>query len=178
MSINIRPAATSDIPRVVALYEAVCDQLAAGKNYPHWEKGTYPTLATAETALSEDALFVAMDGEEMVGTVVLNHHPEPGYEQANWQSPSDYGRIIVVHTLAVHPGHRGAGIAEALMDFAVDHARATGMVAVRLDVVWENTPAIRLYEKCGYTYAGTVDLGYGEHGIPWFRLYEFLTENS
>ena len=46
--------------------------------------------------------------------------------------------------------------------------------ALRLDVHEINTPAIKLYESCGFRYIATVDLGYGAYGLKWFRLYEKL----
>lgn len=39
-------------------------------------------------------------------------------------------------------------------------------------VVPGNVPAIRLYEKMGFTYAGTADLLRGIEDIPLFDLYE------
>jgi len=46
------------------------------------------------------------------------------------------------------------------------------MKSVRLDVYEGNTAAIRAYEKCGYTYIDTVDIGLGCYGLHWFKLYE------
>ena len=48
------------------------------------------------------------------------------------------------------------------------------MKAVRLDVYEKNTPAVRLYEKLGFQYVDTVDLGYSEYGLDRFRLYQHL----
>jgi RimJ/RimL family protein N-acetyltransferase len=43
-----------------------------------------------------------------------------------------------------------------------------------LDVYEGNIPAISLYEKYGFKYIDTVDLGLGNYGLDWFRLYEKL----
>lgn len=45
------------------------------------------------------------------------------------------------------------------------------------DVYEGNIPAINLYEKCGFKYIDTVDLGLGNYGLNWFRLYEKLLCN-
>jgi len=45
---------------------------------------------------------------------------------------------------------------------------------IRLDVSIHNTPAISLYEKCGYKYVGTVDLGLNIPELVWFKLYEIV----
>lgn len=54
----------------------------------------------------------------------------------------------------------------------IQYARKNGYKAIRLDVVPGNVPAIRLYEKMGFTYAGTADLLRGIEDIPLFDLYE------
>ena len=58
------------------------------------------------------------------------------------------------------------------MDFAIQHSINEGAKAIRLDVYENNTPAISLYEKCGFEYVDTVDLGLSEYGLHFFRLYE------
>ena len=60
------------------------------------------------------------------------------------------------------------------MEFILSYAAQQGIKAVRLDVYEKNTPAIRLYEKLGFGYVDTVDLGYGEYGLDRFRLYQYL----
>ena len=45
---QIRKAKEEDIAAVAALYDAVCDTLEAGENYPGWAKGDYPTRRDAE----------------------------------------------------------------------------------------------------------------------------------
>lgn len=71
-------------------------------------------------------------------------------------------------------GHRGGGVGRALLGYAEAWAKAQGKRALRLDVHEINTPAIKLYESCGFRYIATVDLGYGAYGLKWFRLYEKL----
>lgn len=61
---------------------------------------------------------------------------------------------------------------EALIRFAIRYACRAGAKALRLDVCEGNRPAIRLYERCGFTQVGTVDLGLHDWGLDWFRLYE------
>ena len=77
-----------------------------------------------------------------------------------------------IHTFVVHPSFLKKGVGHALMDYSLELAQRSGIKSVRLDVYEKNLPAISLYEKCGFEYVDTVDLGLGQYGLDWFRLYE------
>lgn len=60
-----------------------------------------------------------------------------------------------------------------LRSHAEELGRSRGMQAVRLDTFEENLPAVRLYEKCGFSYRGMVDLGLEEiYGLKWYKVFE------
>ncbi len=172
--LRIRKAVEADLDGVGKLYEDVCDYLDAHGNYPGWKKGIYPVRRDAERGMMANALYVARIGERTVGTVILTHEPEDGYGNGKWLTEDDYRRIYVVHTLAVHPDFLKCGIGTELLVFAERVAREEQCVSIRLDVVKDNIPAERLYQKCGYQWAGTVSLGYEAYGLPWYQLYEKL----
>jgi Acetyltransferases len=54
----------------------------------------------------------------------------------------------------VRPQHRGTGMARALVEHLVEHARHQ-VLQIHLGVWSENLPAIRLYEKLGFSIYGT-----------------------
>ena len=168
----IGPGTPGDIDALARLYDDVNDHLAGKTDGPGWIKGVYPTREIAQDGVAQGTLFVARHGNRLAGTVVLNHRQEPGYEAARWLTDADSGALLVIHTLAVHPDYRKAGVGRRLMDFAEAYAVRRGMRALRLDVNEGNLPAIRLYERCGYLYTGAVDLGLGQYGLDRFRAYE------
>lgn len=170
----IEKGRTEDIDSLGVLYDELNDYLERHVNYPGWAKGIYPVRETAETGIREGTLFVIRHEGKVAGSVILSHEPEDAYEEGKWFSDADYDRIIVIHTLVVHPRFMGKGIGKMLMDFAKDHAKMQGMVSIRLDVREENAPAIALYEQSLYKYVGTVDLRLGIPGLRWFRLYELV----
>lgn len=172
MDTQIVLAAEVDIAAIAELYDTLNDYLAANINYPGWLKGVYPVREDAEAGLKEGNLFVVKRNGEIIGSVILNHHPESGYHEVQWLTECDYSQVIVIHTLVVHPDYLSQGIGQSLMDFALQYAKTTGMKSIRLDVYEKNGPAIRLYEKNGYTYIDRVDLGYVQYGLDRFRLYE------
>jgi RimJ/RimL family protein N-acetyltransferase len=111
-----------------------------------------------------------------VGSILLNHEQAPAYNEAFWGIAASPHEVIVIHTLVVHPAFWKQGLAQKFLDFTKSYALRQNAKAIRLDVSIQNTPAISLYEKCGYTYIGTVDLGLGYEHLKWFRLYELCIE--
>lgn len=61
-----------------------------------------------------------------------------------------------------------------MVEYCIRYAKEHGYSAIRLDVVPDKVPARKLYEKCGFQYAGDVDLERGIEMIPVFSMYEFL----
>lgn len=174
MNINFELGKVNDIDELGKLYDDLNDYLAKGVNYPGWKKGIYPVRQDAADGIKNGNLFVARHEGKIVGSIILSHVPEPAYHQAKWQIESDYSDVFVVYTFAVHPDYMKCGVGKALMDFAEEQAVKSDVKSIRLDVYEGNMPAIRLYEKCGFKYIGTVDLGLCNYGLDWFRLYEKL----
>jgi ribosomal protein S18 acetylase RimI-like enzyme len=84
------------------------------------------------------ALWLAQDGGDVVGCVVLRPLPEVAHGACE------------VKRLYVRPTHRGAGIADALMEALETFARDAGYTAVYLDTKDDLAAAIRFYERRGY----------------------------
>ena len=101
-------------------------------------------------------------------------YPEEAYHHSTWAFNSDYSDILVIHTLAVHPDYQKCGVGKELINFAIQYGKEENMKSIRLDVFEKNIPAINLYEKSGFHYVDTVDLGLGKYGLDKFRLYEIL----
>src|SRR5215831_10448986 len=59
-------------------------------------------------------------------------------------------RVVHVDELNVHAHFRGLGLAQRLLALAEDVARAERRPFLKLAVTVANTPAVRLYRRCGY----------------------------
>lgn len=172
MDIIVRPATANDLNAVDKLYSDLTDYLETHENYPGWKKGSYPLRCHAEEGLRDKTLYVAEQNSRIVGTVMYLHEQDEPYKTVNWQLPTD-APVVVLHILAVHPSHYGTGVGRALMDYAEVVAHDRGARAIRLDTYVDNLPACRLYEKCGYSCRGLVDLGLEKiYGLKWYRAYE------
>ncbi|MDF2590399.1 MAG: acetyltransferase [Anaerocolumna sp.] len=155
---HITLGTSDDIDELENLYNVLNDSLQEGTNYPGWKKGIYPIRETAESGIATKTLYVLKIQNEIAGTIILNHHPEDAYKNAPWGIVADYNDIIVIHTFAVHPKFMGKGVGKSLLEFAIQHGIENKMKSIRLDVSIHNTPAISLYEKCGFQYVGFVSI--------------------
>ena len=88
------------------------------------------------------AVLVAETPEGIVGRLSMARDTHPASEHV-----ADLG-------LMVASGHRRMGIGRALLDAAVDWARAAGIQKLELHVFPHNTPAIALYESYGFVREG------------------------
>jgi ribosomal protein S18 acetylase RimI-like enzyme len=174
MNIIFELGKANDIDELEQLYNDLNDHLAKGVNYPGWIKDKYPVRQNAIDGVKHGNLYVSKHNGKIVGSVILSHEPEPAYYKATWQFESDYSYVFVVYTFVVHPKFLKCGVGKALMDFSIEHSIKSQAKSIRLDVYEDNIPAIKLYEKCGFKYIDTVDLGLGNYGLNWFRLYERL----
>lgn len=69
-----------------------------------------------------------------------------------WRTVLDEAELISV---GVHPDARGGGIAIAMLGIMENEVKKIGAKKIFLEVSHINTPAIKLYEKCGFTTFGT-----------------------
>lgn len=81
-----------------------------------------------------DASRVAVAGGEPAGICKLAIRGERGW----------------IAGVGIAVPHRGQGIGEALMLGVIDEARTRGLQEIWLEVLVQNEPAIRLYEKLGF----------------------------
>jgi ribosomal protein S18 acetylase RimI-like enzyme len=103
-----------------------------------------PTLRFMVDAFDLDlgASKVARSEGEVVGLANLGIRGEEGW----------------VGGVGVAPTARGQGIGEALMKGLLTEARARGLRRVSLEVIEENEPAFRLYEKLGFATTRWLDI--------------------
>lgn len=173
-SMNIRICNENDIVEVGKFYDKVVLHLCQTINYPKWEYKVYPSEVSVREKVSLKQQFVCMDEESIVGAFVLNDDPQGKYENANWTAEFAEGEYMVCHTLAADPVLQGKGIGKQMVWFCIQYAKEKGYKAIRLDVVPDNIPARRLYEKCGFQYVGDVDLERKIEEIPMFSMYELV----
>ena len=169
---EIRLCEKTDIEATGAFYDNVVLWLDAHVNYPKWEYKVYPSVEFVEEKTEEKTLYICEEAGKIVGAFVLNADPNGDYQKGNWSRDLEDGDYLVIHSLAIAPEAQGLGLGSKVIDFSVDEAKKRGYSSIRLDVVPDNIPAKKLYEKNGFSYSGDFDLGRGIEDIPEFSLYE------
>ncbi|MFZ0140419.1 MAG: GNAT family N-acetyltransferase [Aeromicrobium sp.] len=101
-------------------------------------------LADGATRVRDGVLIVAVDGEELLGTVTWC---PPGSPFREISTRDDQGEF---RTLSVAPEARGRGVGSALVDWCITEARTTELSEILLCSLPEMLPAHRLYESRGF----------------------------
>jgi ribosomal protein S18 acetylase RimI-like enzyme len=122
----LRSAQAHEVPAVLAFWQVAAEAA-------HRPVDTLGALATLQLR-DPDALILAVDGPDIVGTII-----------AGWD-----GWRCHLYRLAVDPSRRRAGIGRALIAAAEDRFRALGGGRVDAMVLDDNAPAHRIWRACGY----------------------------
>ncbi len=113
--------AVRDIPTTVPFTETSFD------DFMKWMKGP---------GLHEDRIWIARDGDEILGVSMLSYPPKRGVVSTDWTGVARAGR--------------GRGIARGLKYETVMQAIALGVDRVRTDNDFKNTPILHINETMGY----------------------------
>lgn len=126
---EIRPAGKADLEAVracaVAAYTIYVERIG---------REPAPMVADFDAHLADDELFVAREGEAILGFIVL-------FPRADH---------IFVENVAVDPAHQGKGCGRLLLDFAEAEARRLGLPALELYTNAKMTENLILYPRVGY----------------------------
>jgi putative acetyltransferase len=144
VGVNVRPAQPGDAAALVALAEAV------GSEPEGWliSDSSWRSAADERRYLRtvrrhpDAAVFVAETSGRIVGRLSVSRDPHPASRHV-----ADLGLMVAA-------GERRRGIGWALLEQAVEWARASSVRKLELHVFPHNEPAIRLYERFGFVREG------------------------
>ena len=163
-----RKATLTDLDVISSIYDAVHDREEAGLSITGWVRSIYPTLATVRLGLCSGDLFVLEQERRIVAAARINQAQGEEYKQVRWSFNADDSKVMVLHTLAVHPECFGQGFGTDFVAFYEDYAAQQGCTCLRMDTNVRNTAARTLYKKLGYAEAGVVPCTF--NGIDGVQL--------
>ncbi|PPK64358.1 GNAT family N-acetyltransferase [Actinokineospora auranticolor] len=133
----IRPARATDVPAIVAMLAD--DPLGSARESPG-----DPRYAAAFDEIDADprqVLVVAELDGEVVGTLQLTM--TPGLSRLG-------ATRATIEGVRVRAGHRGDGLGQRLIEWAVEAARDRGAIIVQLTTDATRREAHRFYERLGF----------------------------
>jgi GNAT superfamily N-acetyltransferase len=140
-SVIIRLARGEDLPAIIAILAA--DEVGGhGDTIDLSARPDYERAFAAIAADPNQALYVACVGDdEVIGTFQLTIQPT---------LLARGGTRALVEAVQVAPRMRGHGIGAAMMQMAIETARARGAVQLALASSKRRTDAHRFYERLGF----------------------------
>ena len=139
--VTLRPSSPADAEGVWRCLDAVA------RERRHLALIEAPTLEQVHAFLrttSEQGVihFVALAGSQVIGWCDVSRKPIEGFRHSG------------VLGMGLLPPYRGRGLGGALLRAVLGEARAQGLRRIELEVYDSNRPAVRLYERFGFTREG------------------------
>jgi len=172
--ITVRQAKMADYDDIERFYRELIESMRSSEFKPKWKMGIYPTEQLLKDAIKGQTLFLSFLENDLVGAMILNHDSEPEYENAKWLADAEKNEVMVIHLLGVAPAYHGKGIARQMVSKAIEIGKNNSIIAIRLDVLTQNTPAAKLYISMGFKYIDSVKIFYEDTGLADFQLYELI----
>jgi [ribosomal protein S18]-alanine N-acetyltransferase len=144
---GVRLAAQEDLPRILEIERLSFE-----------DQWTYHQF---ESALKE--IFLVFEPETIQGFLIA--------------CTCDIARRAIIMRIAVHPEHRGQGIASRLIHAALDEIKSKNLRCVELDVDIVKNGAIRLYEKFGFKTMKVATLNHDDDEVS-FLIMKLLLRDS
>ena len=170
----IRKANINEYDSVLAFYYQLIDDMEDMEYRPMWQKGVYPDPKELQAALNNAELYIDEEDGHIIAAMRVNHDATDGYEKITWAIDASKEEVTIIHMLGVSRAVQGKGIAKKMVQHVIDSAREEKQKAIRLDVLFGNIPANRLYESMGFQYREKITLFYEDTGITDFELYELV----
>lgn len=162
---EFRQAVVEDLPQILDIVKVVVPMMHAANNF-QWNE-EYPNEEVFRNDISLGQLWVAVDGQEILGVGALTTEQDECYAMAGWDIKE---MAMVPHRIAVRPAHQGKGIASSFMRKAYELATERGYKSVRVDTNKMNQNMQKLFKKLGYTFCGEIPLS---RKPPEYRFLAF-----
>ena len=140
----VRKATNNDLSAITQLYREQFREMA--KLIPDFIKEGEQSTEFIENIIAKDDsdILVYEYNRNIVGFILLQAKTRPDFD---FIIPGKYCYIM---DIIVTEKHRGKGLGTALMNSAKDWAKEQNCNFVNLDVLVNNSAAIRLYNKLGF----------------------------
>lgn len=172
--IALTKATMRDFDRITDFYKDVIARTPHMADKVLWKYGLHPSDDMIREYIDASAMYIVCEDGEMLAALAVTPRQEEDYHEVKWQKELRDDEVAVVHILCVNPDKQGQGLAGRVMNEVLINARMAHKKAVRLDALYCNTPAHKLYEALGFVNCGTQHWYTCNIGWTDFVLYEYL----
>ncbi len=102
-----------------------------------------PELVIDQKIEHDDLLYVALDEEQLIGSIMVGYDGHRGW----------------IYSLAVSPNCRKQGVGSQLLTFAQEKLASLGCLKVNLQITGENSEVQAFYEANGFSVEERVSMG-------------------
>lgn len=149
----LKKTTTAELEAVMHLYQQAIAYFKTNK-IDQWQVHG-PDRQSLHADMAANQSFVYVEDGQVRGSVALILGGEPDYTviEGAWLAAGPY---LTMHRVVVDENHKGKGIAQAMMQHAVDYGKAHGCHSIRIDTHQDNQAMRRFLEKAGFKYCGIV----------------------
>lgn len=157
--LKFRKAEERDIPHIWEILQSAIKRRKKDGSL-QWQDG-YPNLQTVNEDVEKGYNYVLTLNDEVIATVAAIFNEEPTYEviDGTWLS---LGEFMVFHRLAISEKALGKGYIKKMFAFLEELALENHTFSIKADTNFDNPAMLALFEKCGYTYCGEIQVRDGK----------------
>tara|TARA_B100000768_G_C11267135_1_gene371642 strand:- start:1365 stop:1874 length:510 start_codon:yes stop_codon:yes gene_type:complete len=155
MDYQFRPAKSSEASEIwQILKDAIQRRKEDGSN--QWQDG-YPNMHVVKNDIERKIGFVLTQNDNVIGytAVIINDEPDYINIQGKWLTNQDF---IVYHRVAISKKFLAKGMAKKMMKLIEEYALSKNIHSLRADTNHDNIPMLKIFEKMGYSFCGTVHI--------------------
>ena len=158
---EIRPARETELDVLVGIAAKARAFMRSYGNTTQWPEGT-PSREKFAADLARGDLWLAVDGDEVLGSMSILKSPDPTYAVIDgaWIGGEPYH---AVHRVMVASPGRGLG--KAMLNWAYEN-----FGHLRIDTHEKNAPMLATIRACGFTECGVVIVEDGSERVAFERL--------
>ena len=165
MTLKIAPATTEDLPTVLAILDEAATWLHSigiTEQWPSSLSASPEWVASYESFIAQGRVFLGRVDGRPAGSYILDGPPHRDGTERVWPEGSD--AALNLYQLAVRREYAGMGLATRMLDWALEHARDSGLQELRLDCWAGNERLKRYYADAGFTALSDIEYTEGELG--------------
>lgn len=136
------------------LKDAIQRRKEDGSN--QWQDG-YPNMDVVKNDIERKIGFVLTQNDNIIGytAIIINDEPDYINIEGKWLTNQEF---MVYHRVAISKKFLAKGMAKKMMKLIEEYALSKNIYSLKADTNHDNIPMLKIFEKMGYSFCGTVHI--------------------